>query len=120
MRNLPRSPIPPAPKHLSAEGKRLWRDLVQEYGVTDSAGLAILAAGLEAHDRMREAQATLARDGATVKDRFGQVQVHVAVRIERDSRSAWLAALKSMNFDLEPLGNVGRPTGPQLPPRRRG
>jgi P27 family predicted phage terminase small subunit len=120
MRTLPRTPIPAAPKHLSAEAKRLWRDLVEEYGVSDSAGLAILAAGLEAHDRMRQAQATLACDGATVKDRFGQTQVHPAVRIERDSRSAWLAALKSMNFDLQPLGDVGRPPGPQLPPRRRG
>ena len=104
--------VPPPPKALSAEARRTWRVLVAEYGVVDPAGLAILAAGLEAFDRMRGAQAAILVDGATFRDRFGQVQMHPAVRIERDSRAAWLAALKAMNFDLEPLQNhVGRPGG---------
>jgi P27 family predicted phage terminase small subunit len=102
----------PAPKNLSAEARKLWRSLCDEYGVDDAAGLAILAAGLEAHDRMREAQRAIKRDGATFRDRFNQLQAHPAVRIERDSRAAWLSALRQLNFDLEPLqGRVGRPNG---------
>ena len=117
--NLPQSRTRPAPKHLSAQAKRLWRGLVEEYGVADGAGLAILTAGLEAHDRMRQAQQAIDKDGATFRDRFGQLQMNPAVRIERDSRVAWLGALKAMNFDLEPLGHVGRPNGPpQLHGRR--
>lgn len=117
MRNLPKVPkikprIAPAPKNLSAEARKLWRSLCEEYGVDDAAGLAILAAGLEAHDRMRGAQAAIKKDGATFRDRFSQLQSHPAIRIEAASRAAWLAALKQLNFDLEPLqGRVGRPGG---------
>ena len=63
-------------------------------------------------DRMREAQAALAKDGLTVADRFGQIKVHPLTVVERDSRSQMMAALRALNLDVQPLRDIpGRPGG---------
>lgn len=101
-----------APKNLSREAKNLWRKIQDEYAISDEAGLLILATGLEAFDRMRQAQDILKTEGMTTLDRFQQPRPHPAATIERDSRAAMLAALKQLNLDLEPLRDGrGRPPG---------
>lgn len=103
---------PSPPKGLSREACRWWRRLSGEYEIGDDAGRLILATALEAFDRMREAQAILAADGLSIKDRFGQVKAHPICVVERDSRAQMLAALKALNLDIEPLRhNPGRPGG---------
>jgi len=101
-----------APKHLSKEAKRLWERLLKEYEIEDEAGLLILATGLEAFDRMREAQMIIKTEGMQVTDRFDQKKAHPLTTVERDSRAAMLASLKALNLDLEPLNErPGRPAG---------
>lgn len=101
-----------APKHLSKEAKAQWKRLLDEYGIEDEAGFLILQTGLEAFDRMRQAQAVIAKEGLTVKDRFDQAKAHPLTTVERDARAAMLAALKALNLDLEPLQDrPGRPVG---------
>ena len=100
------------PKNLSSEAKAIWRRLVSAYGIADEGGFEILRTGLEAHDRMRGVQRQIAADGATFTDRFGQVKSHPLLSVERDSRAQYLAALKALNLDLEPLRDKpGRPGG---------
>jgi P27 family predicted phage terminase small subunit len=104
--------IPPPPPNLSVEARRLWRRLHAGYNLTDEAGMILLATGLEAFDRMRGAQRLLNTEGVTVLDRFGQMRSHPAATIERDSRSAFMQALKALHLDLEPLKDgPGRPPG---------
>jgi hypothetical protein len=55
---------------------------------------------------MKQAQAAIEADGLIVDGKQ-----HPAVPIERDSRTAMLAALKALHLDLEPIGPVGRPPG---------
>ncbi|MEQ8226792.1 MAG: P27 family phage terminase small subunit [Rhodospirillales bacterium] len=99
-------------KGLSAEAKRWQRRLTDEYSLDDEAACLLLQTALEAFDRMRDAQRYIKKDGAVVKDRFGQTRAHPAVVIERDSRAAMLAALKALNLDIEPLADgPGRPAG---------
>lgn len=102
------------PKNLGREAKNLWRKIQADYQISDEAGLLILATGLEAFDRMRQAQDILKAEGMTTLDRFSQPRPHPAAAIERDSRAAMLAALKQLNLDLEPLRD-----GPGRPPGRR-
>lgn len=100
------------PKNLGREATKLWRKIQGEYGITDEAGLLILATACEAFDRMRLSQEILSKEGMTVADRFGQPKAHPMTTVERDSRAAMLAALKQLNLDLEPLrDNRGRPPG---------
>jgi len=100
------------PKHLSADAKRWWRKLQQEYRIADGGGLLLLLTAMEAFDRMRSAQAAIKEEGATGLDRFAQLKAHPLLSVERDSRAAMMAALKQLNLDLEPLRDgVGRPPG---------
>ena len=103
-----------APKNLSREGKNLWRKIQGEYQITDEAGLLILATACEAFDRMRLSQEILKKEGMATTDRFGQAKAHPMTTVERDSRTAMLAALKQLNLDIEPLRD-----GPGRPPGRR-
>jgi P27 family predicted phage terminase small subunit len=100
-----------APKNLSKEAKKLWESVVNEYAFEDSAGLAILTTACESFDRMKEAQSIIKKYGILLKDRFGQARTNPATVTERDSRSAFLQAMKQLNLDIESLQPVGRPPG---------
>jgi P27 family predicted phage terminase small subunit len=101
-----------APKHLTKEAKKIFKELCEEYMLDDIAGLRILRVALEAFDRAQVARAEIEKDGMTVKDKFGQIKPHPLLPIERDSRAAFLAGLKALNLDLEPLNSKpGRPRG---------
>jgi P27 family predicted phage terminase small subunit len=100
------------PSDLSKEGKAKWKKLQSEYGITDEAGMTYLTAGCRFYDRMRQAQATLALEGMTQTDRFGQVKPHPCAIIERDAAASMLRCFKALNLDIEPLRDKpGRPGG---------
>lgn len=97
------------PKHLSAEAKRHGAALVADYGeiANDEAGRRILITALEAWDRAQACRAAIDRDGMTIPDRWGQLKPHPLLATERDSRAAYLAGLKALALDLEPLARQG-------------
>jgi len=100
------------PGHLSEEARGIWNQLTEEYAIDDVGGLAILKAGLEAFDRAQGARLAIDEEGATIRDRFGALKPHPLLSCERDARAQWLAALKQLNLDLEPLRDgPGRPPG---------
>ena len=95
-----------------------WHDRLQEsYAVVDDAGLLLLQTAFEAFDRMRKAQIQVQADGQTLLDRFDQQKPHPMLPVERDARAQMLAALKQLNFDVEPIkdrpGNPGLKLGPR-------
>ncbi len=90
----------------------MWSEILKEYSIDDAAGLRILRVALEAFDRAQAARAAIDKEGMTVMDKFGQIKPHPLLPIERDSRAAFLAGLKALNLDLEPLQTrPGRPSG---------
>ena len=99
---------PKPPPGVSKEASTLWYALVAEYAISDPAGLAVLGQAVEAHGRIRSAQKAIKRDGVTIQDRWGQTKPHPCLSAERDARSSFLAALRALNLDLEPLRD--RPT----------
>lgn len=102
-----------APKHLGKEGRAFYRAIVRDYAVDDSAGLALLTTASECLDRMRAAQNKIAEHGEVVTDRYGSLKANPAVQIEKDSRNGFLASLKALQLDIEPLRDTpGRPTSP--------
>ncbi len=94
MNNSAEKPANP-PKTLSAEAKSWWKKLVKEYEIDDPAGFLLLKTALEALDGMRGAQQAIADDGATIKDRFGQLRAHPIITVERAARAAMLVALRT-------------------------
>jgi P27 family predicted phage terminase small subunit len=100
------------PTGLSAEAKRWWRRLREEYGIQDSAGLLLLEQALRSFDRAEQARAALDHDGCTTVDSRGRPKAHPATAVERDSRAAMLSAMKALNFDVSPKSaGPGRPAG---------
>ena len=99
-----------APKHLKDSGRAFWKSIIAEYQIEDAAGQSLLARACECLDRLRQAQADIERDGATVLDRYGSPKAHPATGIEKDSRNGFFAALRQLQLDIEPLKDAtGRP-----------
>jgi hypothetical protein len=91
---------------------KLIAKIEREYEIRDPGGLLILSLAKEALGRLREAQMILAAEGCIVLDRFGKPKQHPATLVERDSRTALLAAIASLHLDIEPLRDrAGRPPG---------
>jgi phage terminase small subunit len=90
---------PKAPPGLSAEGKRLWKAILRDWGITDAAHLEVLHVGLLSRDRAERCRVAIDRDGEAVRDRFGQVKVNPLLSAERDARSGFLAAIKVLGLD---------------------
>ncbi len=101
-----------APSHLKKEGAALWRELTSEYGIADAAGLALATTAAECLDRVRAAQAAIAKHGEIVIDRYGAPKLNPACGLEKDARNGLLSAFKALNLDIEPLRDgPGRPAG---------
>lgn len=94
-------PATAAPRHLTADGKRLWARMRADYQIDDSAGLALLQAACDAFGRAEEARKMISKDGAVLTDRFGQRKAHPACAIERDARAQFLAAIRALRLAPE-------------------
>jgi P27 family predicted phage terminase small subunit len=102
----------PPPKGLSLAARQRWKQLLGEFHIRDAAGLMILEAALRAFDRAEQARGVLDAEGVVTLDSRGRPKAHPAASVERDNRAAFLAALKQLNLDIEPLRD-----GPGRPPR---
>ena len=98
-------------KHLSAEAKKLFNSIVEEWDLTP-AQLKGLRVSLEALDRAQQCRKRIDQDGLTIPDRFGTPHVHPVLAIERDSRAAFMAGMKQLGLhdDDTEAKKPGRPT----------
>ena len=101
------------PAHLRPDGADFYARVAAEYALDDPAGLALLCTAAECLDRMRAAQASIAQRGELVDDRYGAPKLNPACGLEKDARAGFLAALRALNLDLEPLRD-----GPGRPPNK--
>ena len=94
-----RRPTPrEAPTHLSDESAAWWAEVPEAFEL-EAHHFAILERACEAMDRLRQAQDAIGRDGITVEGRFGP-KAHPAISIERDSRTAFLRAVRELGLDM--------------------
>lgn len=91
--------LPKPPAHLSPDARRWWRGVVTAYELQPHQ-LPVLQAAAEAWDRKEQAREALTRDGLTMTTRLGEVKAHPAVAIERDSRVAYLRAVRELALDV--------------------
>jgi phage terminase small subunit len=86
------------PGHLSPEAAAWWSVIVRDFVLADHH-IKILTTAAESWDRCNEARRLVEQDGICVPDRFGALRAHPAVAIERDSRVAFLRALREIALD---------------------
>ena len=96
------------PKHLTSGSAKLWRSVLSDYEL-EARHEATLLVGLEARDRMLQAQAAIEADGAYIDGRFGK-KAHPALAVERDSRVAFMRAMRELGLDLEAPPSARPPT----------
>jgi len=97
---------------ITVAGKKLKKDILAEFDISDRAGLEILNRAIESFCRMKEAELIIDREGLTVLNRFNEIREHAAVNIARKARSQFLQAIKQLNLDaLPPNHRIGRPGG---------
>ena len=100
------------PAHLSTESKTFWKQIVDDYSISDAAGLKILRVACESFDRVQAARQAIDTAGMLLLDKFGQSKINPLLATERDARSSFLAALKALNLDVAPdCHRIGRPPG---------
>lgn len=99
--------------HLSAEMRRFYRRVVRDYALREHHERLLIAAA-EAFDRKEAARALLAKEGLTVRSRFGEIRSHPAAAIERDSAIRFARLIRELGLSDEIAGDAVRP------PRLRG
>ncbi len=89
-----------APKSLGVAGKRFWMSANKERIFSDVHELSMLekAAGLE--DKIAEDEATVARDGRYVRDRFGQPREHPAAKAIRENTIVFCRIIRELGLAL--------------------
>ena len=90
-----------APKHLKL-ATRLWFDEICRSFELESQHLKILQLAAEAWDCYELARDDISTNGATFKNKFGDVKPHPSVALMQNSRLAFLRALRELNLDVQP------------------
>jgi len=98
------------PVHLGADGREFYVVMIEEYGIEDAAGLALLARASECLDRIRQAQGAIDKHGVILLVN-GKLTANPASKLEKESRDGFYAALRLLNVDCAPKA-VGRPPRP--------
>ena len=89
----------PAPEHLSIEAAGWWQRINDEFELDDSHSQWLLLIAAEAFARLRDAQQIVKKEGLCVTSPTGVVSAHPALRIERETRSQLLQALRHLCLD---------------------
>jgi phage terminase small subunit len=79
------------PQGLSAEARRLFRETMVQNAldvIDDAASMTLLENACRALDRLRAAEAVIAKEGPTIVDRFQQVKPHpMTARIDAEGQT---------------------------------
>ncbi|MDP3715283.1 MAG: hypothetical protein Q8R21_02625 [Burkholderiales bacterium] len=98
------------PDYLVDPERSLWIRLQRDYGLTDAPALVLLEQLCRNLSLARECRERVEADGKVTANG----REHPLLKVWRDAEKQASSALKSLNFDLEPLRDgPGRPPGPR-------
>jgi phage terminase small subunit len=98
---------PPPPDHLQPATQAWWTAVVAGYEL-EAHQFRILQCAAESWDRKEEAREALAKHGLSYTDAKGMIRSRPECQVERDSRTAFLRALRELGLEPAPP-----PPGPQ-------
>jgi Phage terminase, small subunit len=95
------------PAGLSREAQALFEQTVQMYDIDDPPSLVLLTNAALALDRLRRAEAVVAKEGSTFRDRFNQIKSHPAcARIDAENGTI-ARCLRELGLDLSAVAVSG-------------
>jgi hypothetical protein len=102
-----RAAKPTVPTHLAQEEAELYASITRAYGLKDEAALKILEEGLRSLQIARECneesrlQGRIVFEGRDDAGRgIGRQKLNPLCNLERDSRAAFLTAMRQLNLEL--------------------
>jgi hypothetical protein len=98
------------PRALGKHGTDLWRNITDEYNISDAGGIEILALICQALDRAEEMAAAIDRDGPTITIR-GVLREHPLLKGELANRAFITRNLQRLGLNIETVKPIGRPPG---------
>jgi phage terminase small subunit len=111
-------PDPTPPSHLSEATRAWWVKVARESTMQDdTVGLSGLTIAAEAWDGKEAARLSVEENGVDVKNRYGQMVPNPMLRVQAMFMSQYLAAIKSLHFDVEPIRPL--PGAPPAHERRK-
>jgi hypothetical protein len=102
------------PAHLGAEGREFYANMVEEFGIVDASGIAVLVRGCECLDRIKQARGAIRRHGVvmTINDKL---VANPAIRIEKEARDGFYASIRLLQLEIpKQVGRPPRPIGASL------
>jgi hypothetical protein len=96
------------PKHLKSETRR-WVKSVLDSFEFESWHVKLFILSGECWDRITDARETIQRDGMFVKDRYGCLKSHPAIKIEADNKIIFARLIRELGLDLEKGDSSLRP-----------
>ena len=115
MKTTPKTP-PKPPRILGKHGREFWKSVLAAYDLQDEHHLKLLEHAAVCLDRIAAAQATIAAEGITEPNRFGEAREHHALATERASMTAFKSHVRELGLDLETAPAAAR--GPRRPGSR--
>ena len=91
---------PAADGTLSAEAQALGEALRRDYAIEDPAGIALIGQLMASFDAIRACEATIRRDGWTVRGSRGQPVAHPLATVLEGSRRSFLAIVRTLRLDI--------------------
>jgi hypothetical protein len=102
---------PKPPIELKTFGRKMWNVFVDEYEITDSAGLALLLAACRAEDDIQRMRNVLEKEGdICLTDKSRCHPLHAAIRAAETTRRQ---SIRALNCDVGPDSSYGPGRPPQ-------
>jgi len=101
------------PAGLTPEARALFEQTVRIYGIDDPPSLTLLLNAALALVRLRAAEAIVAKEGSTFRDRFNQIKTHPGcARIDAENQTT-ARCLRELGLDLSatPVSGTRTPDG---------
>jgi len=97
----------PAPNELSEHGKKFWEAVQVEYDLADHHHFEVLYQCSLCLDLVENARQALIKDGDYLKDRYGGVKPHPALKSIKDAQGLFYRLLRELSLDAEPPPHPG-------------
>ena len=99
------------PASLGKAGAELWRSLLNDYVIEDSAGCQMLLRICETVDTIAEYDEEISRDGVAIRVK-GSVREHPLLKHRLAAQSFIVRSLHRLKLDVIPArSEIGRPSG---------
>jgi hypothetical protein len=99
------------PRPLGKHGMALWRSIMDEYGISDSAGIELLCQACQGLDRAEACREQIDEVGEVGIVNGVAVKEHPLLKIELANRAFVVRTLERLGLNSEVPKAIGRPTG---------